>query len=188
MTDFTQHENFDTLLAALKHERNRRRSALRTPTVVTVHPNQPYPQARTMVLRSVDGDKLVLFTDIRSSKCAAIKGGSSITVHCYLPKARTQLQLYTTGQLIQSSNDHPRFLHWQQLGLNRAEDYATDLAPGTVQPTSDYSATIANAPKHFTVLLCQIEQLELLVLGNPHRRCQWLKDEADNWVREWMTP
>ena len=187
MTDFTQQQNFDELLTALKLERNRRRSALRTPTVVTVDPNKTFPQARTMVLRSIDIDKLVFFTDIRSNKCSAVKHNSSVTVHCYLPKSRTQLQFNTTGRLIQSGDAHPRFLHWQQLGLNRAEDYATDLAPGTVQSEPDYTTTLASAPNHFTVLLCQIEQVELLVLGNPHRRCQWSKSE-NNWIKEWMTP
>ncbi len=186
MTNWTDFQNFDELWQGLLTERQKRKGMLKTPTVTTSH--QHKPQARTMVLReflSTPYPTLVFFTDIRSPKVAQIKSNPQITIHSYSPRTRTQLQFYTTGHI---TRKHPRFQQWRSQGLQRKEDYATVASPS--QPTdqlADVTYNLDLAGDNFAVMLCQIQSVEILALGQPHQRCLW-NYQNQAWTKQWLIP
>ena len=133
--------------------------------------------ARTVVLREVLEESFVFFTDRRSPKVRQLELDSRCCVHAYDTENRLQLQLYGSCSVV---DNHPKLIHWQQLGMRRFEDYGSCVAPGTVlSNTHEVSEEVAL--KQFAVLLFCIDCIELLKLRREgHWRVRWSKD-GDGW-------
>ena len=184
MRKWTQYQEISRLWAAIQKEVSSRRSPLWTPTVATIEVSSP--KQRTMVLREITPYNLVFFTDKRSDKCREISAQPSVSVHSYNSKARTQIQFYGTGLI---TTDHPKFEQWRLKGLNRAMDYATIDNPGTKisnQANVDYNLDLAI--DNFSLLIVTVQEIQLLRLGDPHKRCQWKRTQTDDWYKEWLVP
>ena len=184
MRNWTEYQNFSDLWGAIQHERKRRGSPLRTPTVAT-H-SHPFPKQRTMVLRGFDLFQLVFFTDQRSDKCQEVRVNPNVSVHCYSIKHRVQIQFHGLAKLNES---HPLFKHWKHTALQNPMDYSTIEAPGTLTDhcdTPQYDTTLAS--QHFIPMLVDIQEVHLLLLGTPHQRCRWVRMTNNTWLKEWLVP
>ena len=161
-----------------------RGSPLRTPSVST-H-GYPFPKQRTMVLRGFDFHKLVFFTDHRSDKCKELRANPHVSVHCYSNKHRVQIQFHGIGKLDMS---HRLFKQWSHTALQNPMDYSTLETPGTKTDhcnTPQYDTSLAS--QHFVPMLVDIQELHLLVLDTPHKRCRWVRKKNDTWLKEWLVP
>ena len=184
MRNWTEYQEFTELWAQLKYERKRRGSPLRTPTVATFGTH--FPKQRTMVLRGFEDCNLVFFTDKRSDKCKEILNNQAVSVHCYVTKSRLQVQFYGHATLI---TDHPKLKQWENLGLQNPADYSTINGPGTLLEHGDEVFLAPSlAQDNFGVMLIDVQELHLLQLGNPHLRCQWIRQSNDIWHKQWLVP
>jgi len=184
MRNWTEYQEFSELWTQLKYERKRRGSPLRTPTVATF--GNHFPKQRTMVLRGFEDFNLIFFTDKRSDKCKEILINQAVSVHCYLTKSRLQIQFYGYATLI---TEHPKMKQWENLGLQNPTDYSTVNEPGTILNHDDevfLDSTLAQ--DNFRAMRIEVQELHLLQLGNPHIRCQWVRQPNNIWLKQWLVP
>ena len=184
MLNWTEHQSFSDLWTEIQSERKRRGSPLRTPTVATY--GHSFPKQRTMVLRGFDSFRLVFFTDQRSEKCQEINNNPHVGVHSYANKHRVQIQFYGIATLDRS---HRLFSHWRHTALQHPMDYSTVRSPGLPTNSSDtpiYDTTLAN--QHFVPMLVDVQEVHLLLLGTPHKRCRWSRETNQTWRKEWLVP
>ena len=185
MTDWTQHQHFSELWSALLAAHHIRHHSIRTPTVCTFGLNHPKP--RTMVLREFESDNdptLILFTDIRSPKCREIQKNNAVTLHVYDAANQQQIQFFTQGTIHQT---HPRMSEWMQRALRRPMDYATVQPPSTEMECEGHSLDQTLASDHFAVIVCEVQTIEILKIGSPHKRCRWTVQNG-RWTQAWLVP
>ena len=75
--------------------------------------------------------------------------------------------------------------NWRDVPTNSRVAYGTIPSPGTVI-ASPLAYDHAPDQKRFAVLVCHIELIQLLLLGNKHIRAQYKK--ATDWQGEWLSP
>ena len=157
--------------------------SIRLPTVTTVHAGLPH--SRTMVLRDIDDQNFVFFTDKRSLKAHGIDANCKACMHCYDSKNRMQLKVLG---LLKAVENHSKMSDWKKEGLKRYTDYGSELPPGHPFPASVPRNTLDHAIVNFMVLALVPSQLEILQLNRSvHNRFQWTH-EADTWKRLQVVP
>ena len=124
------------------------------------------------------------FTDIRSPKCHEITQNNAVTIHAYDALQKQQIQSYTKAF---DTSKPPQNDNVDANGLRRPMDYATTKPPSESIPSNQHILDLTLAPKHFAVIICVVESIELLKLGEPHKRCLWTCNEG-NWTRKWLVP
>ena len=176
-------ESFEQVWQAIIDLYKQRNSPLRTPTVMTM--GGTYPQGRTMVLREVFSFGLIFFTDKRSPKWIQIKDNNHISVHSYVPKDKIQL-LFNGCAVLQYAPS----VRQRSEAFNRWQDYATVPSPSTVwKGQGAVPITKEFVDENFGVIECLVTSIEILELGNPHRRVVWTKTDTDvGWTRKSIVP
>jgi pyridoxine/pyridoxamine 5'-phosphate oxidase len=160
-----------------------KKSPARHPTFITSSSNG-YPNARTLVMRHCDreNNQIEFHTDTASSKILALNENSRAGIHIWLPKVNLQIQMDVNVEIKTGEITIP---YWNNIPTNSRTAYGTIPSPGSVieSPTSyEYSPD----QKRFAVLICHIQSIQLLLLGDKHIRAKFKKET--NWQGEWLSP
>ena len=184
MKDFQKLDDFlDFGWAQIYRGKADKKSPARHPTFVTSSADG-FPNARTLVMRRCDqkNNQIEFHTDTASSKMLDLKRNPRAGIHIWLPKVQLQIQMRVVIEINVGDTIIPI---WKNIPTNSRVAYGTIPNPGSViEGPFDYD----HAPdqKRFAVLVCHIELIQLLLLGNKHIRAQY-KKEAD-WKGEWLSP
>ena len=160
-----------------------KKSPARHPTFVTSSADG-FPNARTLVMRRCDrkNNQIEFHTDNVSSKMLALKENSRAGIHIWLPKVQLQIQMDVVVEVKAGDITIP---YWRDVPTNSRIAYGTIPIPGTVIQTP---LAYDHAPdqKRFAVLVCNIQSIQLLLLGTKHIRAYYKK--KTNWKGEWLSP
>ncbi len=155
----------------------------RLPLLATVGPDG-WPQARTVVLRAADAVAGVVevHTDVLSSKVAALRANPRATLHVWDAGARLQVRLRCAVTVLTGAAVHDQ---WDRVPDLSRIAYGAVPPPGTpVAGPTDY--VTLPGPGRFAVLHCQVEVVDVLHLGSPHRRAGF--GRAEGWRGQWLVP
>ena len=160
-----------------------KKSPARHPTFITSSPNN-FPNARTLVMRQYnrENNQIEFHTDIASTKILSLKENSHAGIHIWLPRVNLQIQMNVN---VEFKNGDITIPYWNNVPANSRTAYGTIPTPGTViKNPFDYE--YAPSQKRFAVLICHIQTIQLLLLGNKHIRAKFKKER--NWQGEWLSP
>lgn len=155
----------------------------RLPTFATVSP-AGWPQARTVVLRSVDAiaAEITLHTDITSDKIKSLQNAPRAALHIW--DASQDLQIRLQAQVTIITGPKTRAL-WDKIPDHAQQSYGITPPPGTVIDTAlDYVKDAT--PDSFAVLHCAVENIDVVHLGADHRRASFSR--ARHWQGQWLSP
>lgn len=160
-----------------------RRHPARYPTFATVS-REGRPEARTLALRAARRGEgvLELHTDTETQKIAALRAHPEAALHVWIPRADLQIRALArvevlTGEAVEEA--------WQQVPPQSRVSYGTQPAPGTpIARVFDYKKPPLRS--RFAVLKCHLEEIDLVHLGERHRRALYLA--SDNWRGTWVAP
>ena len=160
-----------------------KKSPARHPTFVTSNADG-FPNARTLVMRRCDqkNNQIEFHTDTTSSKMFALEENARAGIHIWLPKVQLQIQMDVVVEVKVGDITIP---YWRDVPANSRVAYGTIPSPGSViKGPFDYD----HAPdqKRFAVLVCDIQSIQLLLLGVKHIRAHYKK--STNWQGEWLSP
>ena len=160
-----------------------RGEALRNLAFATVGP-QGWPEVRTVVLRGADREAgtLEVHTDRYSSKITSLRDAPMAETLAWDAEARVQIRaraevFIQTGLSVAEA--------WAQVPDPSREAYGAVPAPGT--PIDD--ALAYEKPgrfEGFAVLHCRVVALDLVHLGEVHRRARYRRE--DDWQGQWLAP
>lgn len=159
------------------------KSPLRYPTFATVSPDGR-PEARTVALRAANRETacVEVHTDTETPKLRALGQTPFAALHAWVPRARLQIRLTTqvevlTGEAVQEA--------WERVPAASRVSYGTRPVPGA--PIAHVYAYEKPAdPARFAVLRCHIEDIDLVHLGDRHRRAAYCRE--DGWQGQWLAP
>ena len=160
-----------------------KKSPARHPTFITSNIDG-YPNARTLVMRQCDreNNQIEFHTDTFSSKMLSLKDNPCAAIHIWLPKVNLQIQMNVDVEVMIGDITIP---YWNKVPHNSRTAYGTIPAPGAViKNPFDYQ--YAPDQKRFAVLICHIQSIQLLFLGDNHTRAIFKK--VSNWQGEWLSP
>lgn len=155
----------------------------RTPTFATVSP-EGRPEARTVVLRRAaqSAGEVEVHTDTQTAKVRALRACPFAALHVWVPRAKLQIRLSTAVTLLSGEDVEAE---WNKVPQGSRISYGTEPAPGTpIAGVHAYEKPPQRA--RFMVLRCQIEDMDLVHLGEPHRRARYLR--ADGFAGTWVAP
>ena len=184
MKDFQKLNDFlDFGWAQIYRGKADKKSPARHPTFVTSNADG-FPNARTLVMRRCDqkNNQIEFHTDTASSKMFALKENPCAGIHIWLPKVQLQIQMDVVVEVKVGDITIP---YWRDVPANSRLAYGNIPSPGSViKGPFDYD----HAPdqKRLAVLACDIQSIQLLLLGVKHIRAHYKK--TTNWRGEWLSP
>ena len=184
MKDFQKLDDFlDFGWAQIYRGKADKKSPARHPTFVTSSADG-FPNARTLVMRRCDqkNNQIEFHTDNASSKMFVLKENPRAGIHIWLPKVQLQIQM---DVIVEVKVGDITIKKWRNVPTYSRVAYGTIPKPGSViEGPFDYD----HAPdqKRFAVLLCDIQSIQLLLLGVKHIRAHYKK--TTNWQGEWLSP
>ena len=160
-----------------------KKSPARHPTLVTSS-HDGIPNARTLIMRRSDrkNNQIEFHTDTASSKTLVLKENPRAGIHIWLPKVQLQIQIDVVVEVKVGDITIP---YWRDVPTNSRIAYGTIPSPGTVIE-SPLAYDHAQDQKRFAVLVCNIQSIQLLLLGTKHIRAYYKK--TTNWQGEWLSP
>ena len=160
-----------------------KKSPARHPTFVTSSADG-FPNARTLVMRRCDrkNNEIEFHTDNASSKMLALNKNLRAGIHIWLPKVQLQIQMNVVVEVKVGDITIP---YWRDVPTNSRIAYGTIPSPGSVIE-SPLAYDHAPDQKRFAVLVCNIQSIQLLLLGTKHIRAYYKK--TTNWQGEWLSP
>ena len=159
------------------------KSAARNPTFATISKDS-YPAMRTVVLRSAERMEncLEIYTDIQTDKVIALKNNNCAALHFWIPKAQFQIRASVLVDILKGSKAQAA---WNKVPLKGRVSYGSIPRPGfEIESPFDYKKI--SAQDNFAVLKCEINELDLLFLGDKHQRAVYKK--KDYWGATWVAP
>jgi pyridoxamine 5'-phosphate oxidase len=142
------------------------------------------PEARTVVLRGADADAGVIefHTDLHSAKVAELRRDGRAAVVVWDGERRLQVRLSVSVTELQGD---AAAAIWEQVPDPSRQSYGVVPAPGTpIAGALDYEKCADRAT--FAVLLCELRRVDLVHLGEVHRRAGFAR--ADGWAGRWLVP
>lgn len=163
-------------------------SAFRTPTFATVGALGA-PQARTIVIRSVDAAtrRLSIYTDQRSPKVFELSCSSKAALSFW--DAGLQVQLRVSGECARVTDDAAVLQAWAQVPQSNRANYRTTLAPGMMVESFDAIDHVeGDDSANFALLRFTATAFDWLWLDRAgHKRAQF--DLATTpATRHWLVP
>jgi len=155
----------------------------RHPTFATVSA-EGWPEARTVVLRRADDVTHVLdaHTDLQSSKIESLRANPRAAFHVWIPKQQLQLRLQCDVAILHGDEVAE---DWARVPDPSRQSYGVTPPPGTaISEALDYVKK--PDPETFAVLRCALHHLDVVHLGEVHRRARFTK--ARDWAGEWLAP
>lgn len=159
------------------------RSPARYPAFATVSP-AGVPEVRTVALRLArQSDAVVeVHTDIVTPKVVALRAAPAAALMVWLPKPKIQIRLTTRVDIL-SGEDVAEA--WDQVPPASRVSYGTSPDPGV--PIGDaFAYEKPPAKERFAVLRCSVTHIDLVHLGEPHRRAGYAA--SDGWTGSWLAP
>ena len=155
----------------------------RRPTLATISPNG-WPAARTVVLRAADRDdaKVTLHTDLYSDKIKSLTSTPRLALHVW--DAEQDLQIRLRADVIILSGPETRGL-WDKIPDHAQQSYGVTPPPGT---SIDEALAYVKKPdpSTFAILQCAVAHIDVVHLGEDHRRCCFSRDRQ--WHGQWLSP
>lgn len=158
-------------------------SPARTPVLATVSPDG-LPEARMVVLRAASrrAGTIEIHSDTQTAKVAALRGTPTAALHVWVPKARLQIRMTAQMEIRSGATVAPQ---WQKVPPGSRVSYGTQPAPGMAIAHAQAYDTPAD-PARFAVLHGTLRAIDLLHLGETHRRAVFLRE--DDWHGRWVAP
>ena len=197
---------YNDLAASLRHAwqmlgraTKDRRSAFHAPVVATA--SKEGPQARVMILRSVDAAarQLTFYTDARSAKTLALALDARIAVTFYDAARKLQLRASGLGKL-HVEGDALTEERWHSSSPSSLRCYVgaqpgdISAAPSSGLPVDMESrvpewSELASGKAHFAVLKITLQHLEWLYLHTRgQRRASYAWSDNAGCVMHWLNP
>ena len=169
--------------AQISRGKGDKKSPARHPTFVTSSVDG-FPNARTLVMRRCDrkNNQIEFHTDTASFKMLVLKENPLAVIHIWLPKVQLQIQLDVVVEVMVGDITIP---NWRNVPNKSRVAYGTIPSPGTVIE-SPFAYDYAPNQKRFALLICHIQSIQLLLLGEKHIRANYKK--TTNWQGEWLSP
>ena len=159
------------------------KSPARHPVFATVSPDGR-PEARTVVLRGASRSTATLevHTDTTSAKTTSLSATPLCELHVWEQRRRLQLRL---GCRVEAGTGPETAGRWARVPPASRISYGTQPAPGT---PSDHEFAYEKPadPDRFAVLICHLQRLDLVELGEKHRRALFLIEDGFKGV--WLAP
>ncbi len=153
-----------------------------------------HPQARTLVLRNVDG-RLALFYNARSPKHKELDQGTAIVCYFASLKCQWRLQCDTEAmdrEIVHASwklrPDMPKRLDWYYTNTN-AQSAVVDSREALYQDliSGDVPSVAPNTSVGLWLCATQFERLDLGQADGLHERLRW-RMHAGSWRQETLVP
>lgn len=160
-----------------------RDAAARLPVLAT-RDAQGWPSARTMVLRSFDARDwtLDIHSDADAAKVLQLTDGPRAAIHVW--DAEASLQIRMRAHVVRLPHDEEKGL-WEEVPESARAQYGAVPPPGT--PIAAAEAWHPNPrPARFAVLRARVLRVELLHIGEIHRRARYEREEG--WQGSWLVP
>ncbi|SEP63345.1 Pyridoxamine 5'-phosphate oxidase [Loktanella sp. DSM 29012] len=161
-----------------------RKSPARQPTFATVSADG-WPEARTVVLRTAQRDTATVevYTDLHSDKITSLRTTPRAALHIWEDKQHLQIRLQCAVTILTGDAVRDR---WNPIPERGRMSYGVTPAPGT--PLGDDALAYDKDPDFatFAVLSCAIQRIDLVHLGDDHRRAAYAR--ADGWQGQWLSP
>lgn len=160
-----------------------RRSPARYPTFATVSPDG-LPEARTVTLRRASQSEALVevHTDLVTPKVTALRASPNAALHVWLPRANLQIRLTTTVEILTGDAVEGA---WAQVPPASRVSYGTVPDPGApIDHVHAYDKPVDRS--RFAVLRCAIDHIDLVELGETHRRAAYVA--SDGWAGTWCAP
>ena len=137
-------------------------AAARTPALATAGPDGP--EVRTLVLRAADrgAGTLDLHADAASAKVAQLRADPRAALHVWDAGASLQIRVRGVIELLDGGE----------------ADAVWARVPEAHEPRAERA--------RFAVLRCRADEIEALLLADPHRRALFRR--ADAFAGEWLAP
>lgn len=160
-----------------------RHAPARHPTLATVS-HQGWPQVRTVVLRSADPSRarLDIFTHLHSPKIAELAATPVAALHVWDSGSRLQIRLQADVTISHGPSVAER---WAAVPEVSRTAYSSGSVPGSAIPEA-LAYGLTPDPAAFAVVHLDVRAMDLLHLGQQHRRAQFTRDTQ--WVGQWLTP
>ncbi|KIC48855.1 pyridoxamine 5'-phosphate oxidase family protein [Tateyamaria sp. ANG-S1] len=159
------------------------RSPARYPTFATVSPSG-VPEARTVALRHASQAEAVVevHTDIVTPKVTALRAFPVAALHVWIPKSNLQIRLTARVEILTGDQVN---VAWAKVPPASRVSYGTVPDPGTA---IDHVYAYDKPPERdrFAVLRCVIDHIDLVHLGERHRRAEYVRQ--DDWAGTWRAP
>ncbi len=175
MNDQTLNSLLETVWQQIARGTADRNHPARHPTLATITPDGP--DMRTLVLRAASrtDQTLEFHTDATSPKAAQIHQNPTVAIHFWIPKSSLQIRARATATLL--PGDPALFA---QLPEAARQNYQGP-APGASLPTKP-----STQENRFTRILCQLTNLDALLLTTPHKRASYCA--TTDWHGTWIAP
>ena len=203
-SDEPRPDYYDDLPGSLKHAwqmlgraTKDRRSAFHAPVVANTADDGP--QARVMILRSVDAAarQLTFYTDTRSAKTVALARNARVAVTFY--DAARKLQVRASGLGVLHTGNALATARWQASSPSSLRCYVGD-PPGDISPVPSSGLPAAlegrvplweelsSGQAHFAVLSVTLQRLEWLYLHTGGQRRALYEWTGSDCVMNWLNP
>jgi pyridoxine/pyridoxamine 5'-phosphate oxidase len=142
------------------------------------------PQARTVVLRAATKQtgSLEVHTDIRSTKVIELISAPFGSLHVWDTTAHLQVRLEANVTILRGEEVAEI---WARVPELSRSSYGSTPAPG--QPIPEALAyKKAPDPASFAVLQLSVHTIDVLHLGQRHRRARF--ERSTNWEGVWLSP
>jgi pyridoxamine 5'-phosphate oxidase len=161
----------------------RRDAPARHPAFSTVSP-KGWPETRTVVLRQADRNAMAVevHTDLHSGKISSLRSLPRAAFHVWNEPDRLQIRL-SAAVTIRSGADTAGI--WAQVPDPSRQSYGVTPAPGTPIPNA-LSYAKSPDPATFAVLHCVLVAVDLVHLGERHRRAAFAAETG--WAGQWLCP
>ena len=156
------------------------------------------PVLKTVMLRGLDLQerRLRFFTDARSNKVSALTGSKTPKVSLLFVDLGENIQLSVRGTaMVHLPASDLSTGCFQKLSPRQHLDYATLEAPGTLtnSPEDGDQRNPIWAPGNFAVVDVEVEDMDLVILGEPTRRvagayCRDSGHSAATFSGHWLVP
>ena len=155
----------------------------RHPTFATVSADG-WPETRMVVLRAAKRDiaRLEIHTDLYSAKVSSLTAQPRAELHIWDGAARLQTRMQCNVRITHGLDAAET---WEKVPDPSRQSYGIAPSPG-----HPIAAALAYKKRpaldSFAVLHCQIEKIDVVYLGDKHRRAVFMRH--DNWVGQWCAP
>ncbi len=155
----------------------------RKPTFATVSADN-WPEARTVVLRGSDSEAATIWvhTDLHSDKINSLRKTPRAAFHIWDNAQDLQIRLQVEVT-IQSGASVRRI--WDNIPDHSRQSYGVTPPPGrAIADALDYVKK--PDPDIFAVLECRIFYMDVVHLGEDHRRAAYSR--SNDWAGQWLSP
>ena len=143
-----------------------------------------WPEARTVILRGADRSAGIcqVHTDLGSTKIAGLRGDDRATLVYWDEPSALQIRLRCHARILTWPATRAA---WDKVPDRSQPAYGKQPSPGT--PIGDALAyKLTPTPKAFAILRLTVHDIDLLHLGDAHRRAAYSR--TSDWQGRWLSP